>query len=88
MYLAVKPINQNVNPLESSKRDPRNYELTLEKKSSDDGYFILQNRESHAQHEEGNYLKSDAFFGLYHFKTSKLFIIKQLFKMIRIYIGN
>lgn len=66
----MKPINNIGKTLEP--KNPNHYELTLEKKASDDAYFILQNRESHTQHEEGNYLKSDSFFGIYHHKTSKL----------------
>ena len=68
--MAVKPLNMK--STENKKEDATNYELTLEKKATDDSFFMLKNRESHAQHEEGNYVKSDSFFGLYHHKTSKI----------------
>jgi len=73
--LAVKSMNNNNNAMKSNenikKQENDLYELTLEKRPSDDAFFILQNRESHAIHEEGNYVNSDSFFGLCHYKTSK-----------------
>jgi hypothetical protein len=73
--MAVKPVVSKPN-----NEDPNDFELVLEKRASDDSYFLLKNSGFETQHEKKPFVNTDSFFGLFHWKTSqkrkKILIIK------------
>lgn len=65
----MKSINPHSNLSTIKCFDAKNYQLTLEKKASDDAYFILKNDDFETHQEEKAFVNSDSFFSLHHHKT-------------------
>ena len=69
LYLSVKQVHQSLAISNIKNYDPKNYELTLEKKASEDTYFILKNDDFETHQEDKTFVDSESFFSLHHYKT-------------------
>lgn len=65
----MKPIHPKTNENNIKIFDPKNFELTLERKATDDSFFLLKNDDFEIRQEEKRHVNSDCFFSLNHFKT-------------------